>query len=371
MLSRRKGLVSGPRRNFYCLAIAVLFFVPLASLFHRFFSSQCFSRVVPSIPLHGLEAVPELSFEEFNQIDFINDYQMNGVPLVVRGYAKDWPAMQKWQDLTYFGGKSCKNFRIKHWGLSLGEYTKALSDIEKAHTEEEFEQMVELGDHYFKHNEELFYECPELYADVMGFPLARAHASKPETVLAKLARLLIGLFSVEYLPVDFINGEWLQAVTWIGPPGSKTLLHYDDDPLSLLIQFRGQKIIRMYSPDQSPRLYPQSVCQNLEEYGTRFSRFSGNPFNMTVLEKQRFPNISSAAFLDVQIYPSDMLYIPSGWWHYVGVHAPNGITAISVATRAYSTCEGLSYLPNFIANWMHSNGLLNMKGFCLTPEGLL
>ena len=171
--------------------------------------------------------------------------------------------------------------------------------------------MTELGEHYFKHNEELFYECPALFDDTLGFPFVRAHASKPGTLLADVARWIIALFAIdEILPIDFVQGDWIQAVTWIGPPGSQTLLHYDDDPLSLLFQFRGTKYVRMWSSDQSASMYPHSDCQNLNEYGTRFSRFSGNPLNMTVAEKHKFPLLPNAKYLDVALRPGDMLFIP-------------------------------------------------------------
>jgi hypothetical protein len=342
---------------------------------HRFFSSQCFSRVVPDTPLHGLSACPELPAAAFSREVFTRDHQIPGVPLVVRGYATAWPAMAKWQDISFFGGEACHDFQIKAWGISLREYTSALSELERSHSAKQFSAMTELGEHYFKHNEELFYECPALFNDTLGFPLARSHASKPGTFAADVARWLVGLFAIErILPHDFVHGDWIQAVTWIGPPGSKTLLHYDDDPLSLLIQFRGAKHVRMWSSDQSASLYPHASCQNLNEYGTRFSRFSGNPLNMTMAEKNTFPLLSGAKYLDVIIRPGDMLFIPSGWWHFVSVWSGEGAdgagTSLSVAARSYSTCEGMSYLPSFIANWVHAAGLWDMTGFCVKPEGV-
>ena len=345
---------------------------------HKFFESQCFSRVVPATPLHGLKAVPELSAGEFllqgGAPFFQKKYQVPGLPLVVRGYTEVWPAMSKWQNISYFGGKICEKFQIRSWGMSLRDYTAMLAALENEHSAEEFSAMTQLGEYYFKHNEDLFFECPVLYDDVLGFPLVRAHASKAGTLVSDLARWIIGLFAVESLPLDFVNGDWIQAVTWIGPPGSKTLLHYDDDPLSLLFQFRGRKHVRMWSSDQSQMLYPNSVCDNLNEYGTRFSRFKGNPMSMSQAEKQAFPLLPIAKYLDVVLHPGDMLYIPSGWWHYVSVWGAVygesdklAKTSLSVAARSYSTCEGLSYLPSFIANWIHEQGIWDMRGFCITP----
>lgn len=97
---------------------------------------------------------------------------------------------------------------------------------------------------------------------------------------------------------------------------------------------------------------------------------------MTESEQRQYPNIARASYLDVVIHPGDMIYIPSGWWHYLAVWnnltSPRNVaqTAVSVAARSYSTCEGLSYTPNFVVNWIHSLGYADMTGFCVKPEGL-
>ena len=358
------------RRHLFLLlaspVLLLLFVRALARLAHAFAATQCFSRVVPATPLHGLRAVPEVAHADFTQSAFRSQFQRPGVPLVVRGFAREWPAMARWADVAYFGDM-CGHAPIASGDMSFRDYCRELARLERDTPAVEFGAMTDLGrDYYFSHNEELFYHCPALWEDVRGFRIARAHASKPTTMLARLARLLIVQFEVLFLPADFVWGDWVQAVVWIGPPGSTTKLHYDDDPLSLLVQIKGSKRIRIYSPDQSRLLYPQSTCPNLEEYGTRFSRFDGDPTAMTLVERERFPNLTAAQFLDVEIHPGDMIFIPSGWWHFVTV-SPGSSTSVSVASRSYSTCEGLSYLPSFVANWLHSLDLVDMRGFCIKP----
>lgn len=233
---------------------------------HRFSATQCFSRVIPSRPLHGLDAIPEMDVDTFDRDAFETSFRSRGIPVVVRNYATTFSAFTKWKNISYFGQR-CPDFFIHDWQISLAEYTNRLATLERARSPEDFASMKELGKYYFSHNERLFYECPQLFDDVDGFPVVRAHASKPGTVFANVARRFINLFSSpDSLPSDVIDGDWIQAVTWIGPPGSRTLLHYDDDPLSFLIQFRGHKKVRIWSPDQSKLLYPQDSCSNLEEY---------------------------------------------------------------------------------------------------------
>lgn len=355
------------------LILTILSAVALHQVFqflHTFSATQCFSRVVPSTPLHGLSSVPMRPLVEFNFSMFQEQYQLPGIPLLVRHFADEWPAMKRWQDVAYFGNLCDTNFTSKVHGMTLKEYTDSLSRLEKQINPIQFSNMIELGEMYFKHNEELFYVCPALWDDVTNFKTARQHSSTPTTLAAKMARFLLTLFEVEWMPRDFVWGDWIQAVMWIGPPGSKTLLHYDDDPLSLLVQFKGSKRVRMWSSDQSTLMYPQSECLSLDEYGTRFSQFKGDPTKMTKIEKMTFPLLPTALYLDVELYPGDMLYIPSGWWHFVSVLDGSIESSVSVASRSYSTCEGMSYFPSFVANWIHSIGLLDMRGFCIQPSYL-
>lgn len=285
----------------------------LFNFLHTFSATQCYSRIVPSQTLAGLTSIPRSNIQTFNTTYFQTKHIDLGIPLIVHNFTNHWPAMKLFQDIRYFGLKCSLNFTEKIYGMSIEEYTNYIQHIEQDTDPIDFSNMKHLGAFYFKHNEALFYDCPELWQDVNHFPTARAHASKPNTYLSLLARAFLSLFAVEFLPSDFIWGDWIQAVTWIGPPGSKTLLHYDDDPLSLLYQFKGSKTVRLYSPDQSKFLYPKDECIDLSEYGTRFSKFVGDPTSMTSMETLKYPMVKKAKHLDIDLDPGDMLYIPSGW----------------------------------------------------------
>jgi hypothetical protein len=153
-----------------------------------------------------------------------------------------------------------------------------------------------------------------------------------------------------FWPSNFIWGDWIQAVTWIGPPGSKTKLHYDDDPMSILHQFKGEKRIRIWSPDQSKYMYPNSGCSDNSEYGTRFSNIED--INDEKHIKKFFPLFQNATALEYTLKPGEMIYIPSGWWHHVEVLS----TSVSVAARSYTECKllftfHLLYFPHHHTNF--------------------
>lgn len=338
---------------FYLLLNSLLWFVV------EFSSTQCFTRVVPSIPNHGLQEIPRvktLTSESLTQ------HVKTGMPVVVTDQMQDWPAMQKWQDISYFA-KACPHFETE--GMTMVKFVEAMKAIETYIDTQLTPKEAQQTDFnlYFSHNEELFAACPSLWEDVKNFSLIRDRGSKPnDGMLSFLSRYLISMLETDFLPSEFVWGDWIQAVTWIGPPGSRTKLHYDDDPVSILYQFKGEKLVRIWSPDQSRYLYPEVSCSERYEYGTRFSRIDSiedhNP--------KRFPLFQNATELSTILRPGEYIYIPSGWWHHVTVLT----TSVSVAARSYSTCEGLSYLPNFLVNYLHDRNIVDGEGFCIMPRYL-
>ena len=50
--------------------------------------------------------VPEETAKSCNDKRFFDDYLSENRPVVLRGYSKDWIAMNKWSDLDYFKDKA-------------------------------------------------------------------------------------------------------------------------------------------------------------------------------------------------------------------------------------------------------------------------
>ena len=369
---------SGPLPRFF--AVGALFAVACVFIprFGRAFcASQCFTRVVPRAgnPNQGLSEVPRVQTLTPDALE--EDYVRKGLPVLVEGGMSEWPAMRKWT-FDYFGRKfgdypvngmlSMRNY------VQLIKYTEYLQDpknafaVEAQHEALRAEGFDPAALPYFSHNEDFFLQFPELLDDVDHFRLTLSRASKPDAPFYKRAlRELVAFFDV--LPHDLVRGPWMQSVFWMGPAGTSTSLHYDDDPVSVLHQFVGKKRVRLFSSDQSKLLSPSPACATLDEYGTRFSRVPescilAGPGNETC---PGFPEFAKAKSLVVDLNPGEYLYIPSGWWHAVEVLTPS----ISVASRSYTECEAASYLPNFIVAWFNERmPSLQIDQFCITPEYL-
>ncbi len=88
----------------------------------------------------------------------------------------------------------------------------------------------------------------------------------------------------------------------------------------LLHQIHGRKKVRLFSPAETPHLYPNA------ERRTQIPDFDR-------VDVDRFPLVTGATAYEGVLEPGDALYLPSYWWHEIrvdepsvsiGFHAPGG-----------------------------------------------
>ncbi|XP_053708003.1 lysine-specific demethylase 8 [Synchiropus splendidus] len=93
---------------------------------------------------------------------------------------------------------------------------------------------------------------------------------------------------------------------WFGPGGTVSPLHQDPQQ-NFLAQVVGSKYIRLYSPDDTDKLYPHP------------SPLLHNTSQVEVEKPDvvRFPEFSKAPYLECVLQPGDMVFIPVQHWHYV------------------------------------------------------
>lgn len=98
---------------------------------------------------------------------------------------------------------------------------------------------------------------------------------------------------------------------WYGEAGNITPLHLDCFE-GVLHQIKGKKIIRLYAPEESKYLY--LPYDNKKETWFRISK-AFRPLNQETY--QIFPQLMDAKYVELELNPGDLVYIPCGWWHYV------------------------------------------------------
>lgn len=93
---------------------------------------------------------------------------------------------------------------------------------------------------------------------------------------------------------------------WFGPEGTVSPLHQDPQQ-NFLAQVVGSKYIRLYSPEDTDKLYPHqsSLLHNTSQVDVE------NP------DTERFPGFAKAPYLECLLQPGDVLYIPVQHWHYI------------------------------------------------------
>ncbi|PWK65253.1 Cupin-like domain-containing protein [Mucilaginibacter oryzae] len=103
----------------------------------------------------------------------------------------------------------------------------------------------------------------------------------------------------------------LPALLWIGGAGCVSPLHYDFDE-NFLVQVRGRKSVKLFSPLDSSYLYP----------GTSHP-FHLSTMNLEEPDRERFPLFNKADPYHCDLNAGDILYIPPRWWHHVKTITPS------------------------------------------------
>ncbi|KAL2100926.1 hypothetical protein ACEWY4_002687 [Coilia grayii] len=93
---------------------------------------------------------------------------------------------------------------------------------------------------------------------------------------------------------------------WFGPGGTVSPLHQDPQQ-NFLAQVVGRKYIRLYSTEETERLYPHQ------------SQLLHNTSQVDVEspDATRFPDFLKASYQECVLQPGDVLFIPLKHWHYV------------------------------------------------------
>lgn len=96
---------------------------------------------------------------------------------------------------------------------------------------------------------------------------------------------------------------------WMGTGGTRTPLHFDTYS-NLFVQLVGAKYVRIYSQEETPKLY---VSQK-ELYSAQ-----GNMSDIDCEQEDfsLFPLAKEAKYQEIVLFPGDALFIPARAWHYI------------------------------------------------------
>lgn len=207
--------------------------------------------------------------------DFKREYLDKGIPVVIKNYAENWEAIQKWT-YDYFSEKY-GHIPVKLYGKWLDNEPTAIEmpPVKEVPFAEYLSQM--------KRNEQsdlriflfnLFKHAPELRKDFSFTPVMDGY--------------------LEDFPYLFF-----------GLAGSDVRLHYDIDLSNVFItQFWGTKRITLFDQSQSEFLYKLP-----------FTTHSAADLNE--LDYDKYPALKFAQGYQCDLKHGETLFMPSGIWHYI------------------------------------------------------
>lgn len=229
--------------------------------------------------------ISDVNAAELNDKQFSQEFYDKSQPVVIRQSIIDWPATEKWKDVSYFQ----RNFGYRTVPIEIGsQYTTDDWGQElmllKDFIEKQFNDTPSSVAYLAQHD--LFGQIPQLKEDLHVPPL---------------------IYDVG------IDKDLVDVKIWFGPGGTVSPLHYDKKE-NFLCQVIGWKKIILIRPDDADYLYPFDSEM----------LFNTSQLDLTKdLDLKRFPLAEKAKQFNVLLGPGDMLYIPYGWWHHVTSLSPS------------------------------------------------
>ena len=112
------------QQHLLCLTMSVCINIFLYYFIIHFSSTQCFTRIVPATPNHGLTKIPVVKMISDAKL---KEHVRKGIPIVVTNQMNSWPAMKRWVDLNYFK-EACPYYQFDN--VSFVDYINYVVEIE-------------------------------------------------------------------------------------------------------------------------------------------------------------------------------------------------------------------------------------------------
>jgi cupin-like protein len=211
--------------------------------------------------------------EDLDRNDFVNRYLNPKKPVVMRSFAKNWSALEKW-DYEYLK-KGCGDVEVPLYSEAFANSDKDYLQSSQTMPFGEYLDLIATGPtplRMFLFN--VFKHMPELRDD----------------------------FSYPDLGVNFLKKH---PFLFAGGQDAYVDIHYDlDHSHVFLTQMTGRKRVILYSSEHSRELYqhPFTVSCNVD---------FRNP------DLRRYPKIRDIQGYECILEPGDTIFIPSCWWHFI------------------------------------------------------
>jgi hypothetical protein len=246
-------------------------------------------------PVERWETPPSL--EEFQQYLLSSNR-----PIIICGAISHWPALSShpWASPEYLLSLTNRGMRLvpvevgrAYTDPSWGQKIVTFRDFLDTYMTSEAAEIGYLAQHT------LFTQIPKLRNDIVI----------PDYCYSDPGKLPDNVAPTPPLEEPLINA-------WLGPRGTVSPLH-TDPYANVLAQVMGSKYVRLYAPQETPRLFPRGI----EEGGVDMSNTSrieveAEGGGEELMEEER-EVWKQAEYVECVLKEGELLFIPAGWWHYV------------------------------------------------------
>ena len=247
------------------------------------FRDKHIGRLQERLSLRGKGVVRAVdTHEQLDMRTFRSRYQSQNRPVVLKGAAKDWPCVVKW-DFEFFKSQYGHDTvtLLDPPGIGQNEIDGVLEES----TLRAFIEQLEAGGGKYLRFHPFLMEHPEL--------------------------------------LDHVDQAWIQQIrtrgvlrpeyqVFIGPAGSHTPVHCAM-PCNLFVQVHGRKRWLLFEPNDFPLLAPNAS-------GHSYYHSSVQP---TAVDEGRYPLFPFANAWEVVLEPGDVFWNPPYMWHCVTNETPS------------------------------------------------
>lgn len=134
----------------------------------------------------------------------------------------------------------------------------------------------------------------------------------------------------------------------MGCKGTKIHLHYDKILRHLIYQIHGRIKVILISPRYTKYLYKSNHFKN----GSVLSKVNfWNP------DLKRYPLFNKAQYIEILLYPGQILYIPSYWWYAI----ENLDNSISISIKSENIFSTVEKIPDLLKGFLILNSRNKIK----------
>jgi len=267
-------------------------------------------------PLVRYRPVPRLHSPDASTVH--RDFLKKNQPVVVTGWLDDWPVRKNW---------------------TLPYLKERLGDIEVEVRHKTNTAAYRQGSTYF---------TKKLKFSVYVEELEKGTKRARDQYLAvqNIHRAFPPIANEFQLPI-FVPKIHRGPFLWIAPAGHFEYLHIDPDDNFLLI-LSGSKTVRLFSPDQLQKLYPNPLGAAGYSLQTQvdLSQYFGHEHEPEAVAAfvHQFPKFRDMECHECTIRDGEVLFLPFGYWHQVTS------TEVTISVNCFCGDATGDFLPKIMAD---------------------